>query len=52
VLLGCAGSIAAMGVTNLFTETLVRGSGPAMALVLAIAAAGAGLAGRGAAREV
>ena len=38
VLLGCLGALVGCLVANVFTETLVRGSGPAMILVLALAA--------------
>jgi hypothetical protein len=46
VLLGCTGSLAALVVTNVFTSTLVHGSGPAMVIVFALAASGLHLAER------
>ena len=46
LLLGCIGSLASLLITNVFTSTLVHGSGPAMILVFAFASAGACLAER------
>jgi hypothetical protein len=38
--LGCIGAMASLLVTNIFTQTLVHGSGPAMILVFALVSAG------------
>jgi len=46
LLLGCIGSLAALLVTNVFTSTLVHGTGPAMIIMFALAASGARLAER------
>ncbi len=46
LLLGCIGALASLLVTNVFTSTLIHGSGPAMILIFAFAAAGARLAER------
>lgn len=46
ILLGCIGALASLLVTNVFTETLVHGSGPATVLVLALAASAARIAER------
>ncbi len=46
LLLGCIGALASLIVTNLFTNTLVHGTGPATVLLLALAAAVATIAER------
>jgi len=46
LLLGSMGALASLVVANVFTETLIRGSGPAMILVFALVASGARLAER------
>ena len=46
LLLGCIGGMASLVVTNLFTNTLVHGTGPATVFLLALAAAAATLAER------
>ncbi|KPL02008.1 MAG: hypothetical protein AMK75_03330 [Planctomycetes bacterium SM23_65] len=46
LLLGCTGALTSILITNIFTSTLIHGTGPAMILVFAFAAAGARLAER------
>jgi hypothetical protein len=46
LLLGAIGAMASLLVTNVFTETLVHGSGPAMMILFALVAASAGFSER------
>jgi len=46
LLLGCIGALTSLAIVNVFTETLIRGSGPAMILIFALIASGTRLAER------